>query len=252
MVAKSVPEIYSIDLGGGMRCDYTLRISTRAKRLRLSVTPIGKVEVIRPVFVLTRDAHAMVYEKREWLKKTLLEVDQTPDASLYPDPPSTLNLQMIDRVVKIKYSDHHSSESYLSGQLVSDTDLTIKGNTKDYPEQVYTLLIDYLKHLGKSYLPDVLEEVSQQCRLKYSKVTIRAQKTRWGSCTNKNNISLNCKLLFFPPEIARSVCIHELCHTLELNHSARFWAHVKQYDPKYKEHDELLKKRLEEFLPFGF
>jgi predicted metal-dependent hydrolase len=58
------------------------------------------------------------------------------------------------------------------------------------------------------------------------------QRTRWGSCTAHGRVSLNCKLLFLPRELVRYVIAHELCHTLESNHSSRFWAHLRQFEPR--------------------
>ena len=61
---------------------------------------------------------------------------------------------------------------------------------------------------------------------------IKNQRTRWGSCTRQGRVSLNCKLLFLNREQVRYVMGHELCHTLELNHSVRFWALLRQFEPR--------------------
>jgi predicted metal-dependent hydrolase len=75
----------------------------------------------------------------------------------------------------------------------------------------------------------------------YGRITIRHQKTRWGSCSAKGNINYNCMLMLAPDEIQDYVVVHELCHRLEMNHSPRFWAEVEKVLPDYKQRRKWLK-----------
>ena len=76
----------------------------------------------------------------------------------------------------------------------------------------------------------------------YERVSIRAQKTRWGSCSGNGNLSFNWKLSLVPDEILDYVVVHELAHRKEMNHSPRFWAVVEKELPDYRERREKLKK----------
>ena len=76
----------------------------------------------------------------------------------------------------------------------------------------------------------------------YGKVTIRNQRTLWGSCSAKGNLSFNCLLMLCPPEVIDSVVVHELCHRKEMNHSERFYAEVLRVFPEYRKWDRWLKK----------
>jgi predicted metal-dependent hydrolase len=82
----------------------------------------------------------------------------------------------------------------------------------------------------------------ESCGFQYNKITVRNQKTRWGSCSAKGNLSFNYKLLFVPPRLVEYVVCHELCHLKEMNHSKNFWQLLGRMIPDYKERRMELKK----------
>lgn len=76
----------------------------------------------------------------------------------------------------------------------------------------------------------------------YNRIVMKEQKTCWGSCSSKNNLNFNWKLLLMPPDIMNYVIIHELAHLIELNHSKAFWAIVEAFMPEYKIYRKWLKE----------
>ena len=73
------------------------------------------------------------------------------------------------------------------------------------------------------------------------RITIRNQRSRWGSCSSQGNLNFNCLLMLCPPEVIDYVVVHELCHRKEMNHSPRFWAEVARVLPDYKQRQQWLK-----------
>lgn len=92
------------------------------------------------------------------------------------------------------------------------------------------------------YIPKRVSYYAKQIGVTYGKITIRNQKTRWGSCSNKGNLNFNCLLMLTPSEVIDYVVVHELCHRKEMNHSVAFWAEVEKVIPNYKEQVKWLKE----------
>ena len=97
-------------------------------------------------------------------------------------------------------------------------------------------------------IPPRVEHFAALMGVEYGRITVRNQKTRWGSCSGKKNLNFNCLLLLAPEEILDYVVVHELCHLKEMNHSPRFWAEVERVLPDYKERRLWLKRHGEELM----
>lgn len=91
-------------------------------------------------------------------------------------------------------------------------------------------------------IPERVAYFAKQVGVNYGRITIRNQKTRWGSCSSKGNLNFNCLLMLTPPEVVDYVIVHELCHRKEMNHSKDFWSEVKKILPDYKQSIQWLKE----------
>ncbi len=90
--------------------------------------------------------------------------------------------------------------------------------------------------------PERVEYYARLMGISYGRITIREQKTRWGSCSGRGNLNFNWKLVLMPPEILDYVVVHELAHRREMNHSRAFWKIVEQVLPDYQERRKKLKE----------
>ena len=102
--------------------------------------------------------------------------------------------------------------------------------------------IKKMADMAAEIIPRRVEYFAELIGVKYARVTIRSQKTRWGSCTARNNLNFNCLLVMTPPEVLDSVVVHELCHILHRDHSKAFYASVYKVFPEYDRCDKWLKE----------
>lgn len=90
-------------------------------------------------------------------------------------------------------------------------------------------------------IPERVAHFAPLVGVTYGRITIRNQRTRWGSCSSRGNLNFNCLLMLTPPEVIDYVVVHELCHRKEMNHSGRFWNEVARILPGYAEQEKWLK-----------
>ena len=118
-------------------------------------------------------------------------------------------------------------------------------NRKNEETEVEKLTFTQIQELAEKalkYIPERVAFYAPKVGVKYGKITIRNQKTRWGSCSSKGNLNFNCLLMLAPAEVIDSVVVHELCHRIEMNHSKKFYSEVRRVYPKYDKWNKWLKE----------
>ena len=98
-----------------------------------------------------------------------------------------------------------------------------------------------LAEQAAAVLPEKVRLFAEKNGVSYGRITIRSQRTRWGSCSAKGNLSFNCLLMLCPEAVQDYVVVHELCHRKEMNHSARFWQQVEWILPEHRDSKKWLK-----------
>ncbi len=214
---------------------YTIRLSSRAKRLQMKVSSQGKVEVVLPKGMNEKVVKPFVAEHQQWLSDTLVRLKKQqrtlPDLSF----PDTVYLQAINQKFKITYRAPNKRNLL---KLTSTESIEIFSNNDNYKKRA---LQQWLNMTAKETLIPWLHQTSEALNLPFNKATVRAQKTRWGSCSSRKNININRNLLFLPKPVVQYLFIHELSHTIHLNHSKAYWAFVEKIEPDYKKLDQALR-----------
>lgn len=166
-------------------------------------------------------------------KRKSLSIEIRPDLSILVRAPQRASKKLIEDFVK---SRHTWLEKNL--KLMEDK-LNFLNLADDYLTEAE---IQSLKNQAKVDLLARIEKWAPIVGVSYNQVRIKAQKTRWGSCSTKGNLNFNCLLMLAPESVRDYVVIHELCHMLEMNHSPSFWSHVERVMPDYRIEKKWLKQ----------
>ena len=136
-----------------------------------------------------------------------------------------------DKQVKELFCNHENYVKKLISKLPEQSALPYS------PEE-----IEHFKQLASQEIPPLVQLYAQMLGVTYGKITIRCQRSKYGSCSSNGNLSFNCLLSDMPPQIMQFVVAHEVCHRLEMNHSKRFYALLQSIYPSYQESNTWLKK----------
>jgi predicted metal-dependent hydrolase len=215
---------------------YRVRENRRAKRIILRVTVTHGLEVVVPSAAARRQIPEVLAKNRTWIERALKKLgDEQVAANLQlQTPPTIISLPAVAETWTVT-QEHIVIGMRPCLEERAPHHLHLRVDLRDSAWQ--TLLRTWLITRGEKAFNTWLKQLSERTQLRYARITVRLQKTRWGSCSRHGNISLNARLLFLAPEIASYVLLHELCHTKELNHSIRFWKLVERFEPNWRKLD---------------
>lgn len=215
---------------------YTLRLDRRRKTIQLRVLPSATVEIVTPSNLTKPELEQIFMSKSKWLSNRLNKIAVLAENPvnrqlisgsqvLYQGQPHTLTLLpggnkpeliLSNGNLQVKVPQHYVDHQ----QVASLTEQIVKAW---FVNQARTLFFEKTKQWA---------DVIGVCP---AKITIKDQKTRWGSCSSLGNINYNWRIVMAPPRVADYLVIHELCHILVPNHSAKFWKQVRRFCPNYQE-----------------
>lgn len=213
---------------------WNLRVSRRARYAKLQIKPFGGLEVVIPPRFPRNEVAGLVEKHASWVRQQIARQTRLRESIRLPQH------------LQLAFDRSSTPVVYSSDSLQFNLDLfddpgaeRIVISASDQPARIRQLR-GWLRRRARASFPGLLKQLSIRTGLGFNKVSIRSQKTRWGSCSARGNINLNDQLLFLPAATVEYLMIHELCHTRHLNHSKAYWALVETHCPDYRQQDALL------------
>ncbi|EEW24501.1 M48 family metallopeptidase [Rhodobacter ferrooxidans] len=206
-------------LPGSPAVEITLRRSARARRFSLRVSRLdGRVTLSLPLRAREADALAFVNEQAGWIRQTLAEMAVAPG-------------QVAGFGSSLPYLGQALVLTPGSGRAVrvDGAELLVPGQA----EQVGARVAAFLKVQARDRLAEASDRHAASLGLRYSSLTLRDTRSRWGSCTAAGGLMYSWRLIMAPPQVLDYVAAHEVAHLAEMNHSPAFWEVVTRLHPGY-------------------
>jgi predicted metal-dependent hydrolase len=203
---------------------FAVRVSHRARRLTARVHVGGRVEIVVPVGVSAKAVRDFVQRFTPWIdrKVAAMQCFGQQTALIPPAVEFALTGERFD--IEWRTSGRRAVAQHGDRVTVHAPDETA----------ARALLQKWLKRAAAERLAPRLLQLADDLNYSIARVAIRCQRTRWGSCSTRGTVSLNCSLVFLRPAVVRYLFIHELAHTRHMNHSASFWKLVERLEPEYR------------------
>lgn len=220
---------------------YQVRVSPKARNVRLRVTLQQGLEVVVPKGYDEKKIPGLLERKKHWVRAAL-ERAEANRKFFEPEPVWRLPIQI--KLLAVGAVWHVSSKQtdaeWVAVREIGPERLLIFGAI-DNQKACQAALVRWLMRQARQRLLPRLHSLSVKTGLRYKRALVKRQRTRWASCSKRGAISLNAKLLFLPPKAVDYAITHELCHLAEMNHSERFWQIVEGYYPGYRKIDAQLR-----------
>jgi len=224
----------------GEEIEYRVLKTRQNRNIRLTVSGRNGVRISAPRYVPERELHAMVSEKAEWILDRVREFEKLEDEQprwQYRDGASVL-LQGKWTPLRVETWQKNSGRIHLAEDRIV---IQVPEHMRKRDDVLRDLFERWIRRWAAQELPRRMDYHASLMQLRHRRVSVRDQRSKWGSCSAAGNISLNMRLMLVPPETANYIIIHELAHLRELNHSPRFWHIVEQYCPDRRAHQRWLR-----------
>ncbi len=217
----------------GRQIPFTLVSSRLARTMHIRISQNKGLEVVVPLRYDSRHLERFLSEKQEWVVKHFDEMRRRIKER--PDFVDGVKIPVFGQLITVRILKHPKSRTHIA-ESANELRVFCDGT----PAAAKKALIQWLKKNAAEYLNQKTLELARIMEVDYRRISVRSQASRWGSCSAKNNLNFNWKLIFFEPEVVNYVIMHELAHTVHHNHSENFYELLERYCPNYK----ILRKQL--------
>jgi len=215
--------------------------SKRARHLNISIRPFAGARVSIPVGMSYNSAVIFVMERKIWITKHLAKMKELENMQTQFDESSSYSTKHHNLVLR-KADRKSISVRLAKGKINVVYPAELNPNSNELQAAIRKGIERALKIEAKEYLPNKVKELAVQNGFKFNKLALKNIKSRWGSCSRKNNINLSIHLMRLPNHLIDYVILHELVHTVHHNHSIRFWTMLNNITGSAKSLDKELKK----------
>jgi predicted metal-dependent hydrolase len=214
-----------------------IRVSARARRLSIRVFPDARVEVVVPPRARPRDVEAFIATHREWIdSRRAIALRNRPAPQ--PFPPAAIEFRMTAERWQLHVAGGvgrlRLAEGEAKGSEPNESQRILRASGGASRASLRAGLRAWLLRAARLRLTPRVAALAAATGVRYSQVSVRRQRSRWGSCSARGTISLNCCLLFQRPEVVDYLIVHELMHVKHMNHSARFWQAVERHCTEWR------------------
>ncbi len=215
-----------------MSLEYQLRVHPRARHVRLRVDPHHGLIITVPKAFDQRRLPALLEARRDWIESVQARIGRLRAAEGEPGDglrPARIELAALNRGWTVDYRVGRRTAWDEQGDALR---VSLPEEAPD--GAAACALRNWLSARARSWLPGQVRALADEHGFRHGRVSIRQQRSRWGSCSAAGHLSLNARLLLVSPAACRYVLIHELVHTEHLDHSPRFWRRVAELAPDYR------------------
>lgn len=225
---------------------YTLVKSSRAKRISIKVGERSGLEVIIPLRASLSQVPRFIHEKEDWILKHLKDIEDKKESAPQLKDGARVTVLGVSKIIRL-YSTrkpkphvkearalkYNQDAAYYDGH-----EILIYANTL---KDARAALEKHLRKQAKKHFEKRTTQLAEEMGVTFNRITIKGQKSRWGSCSRGKNLNFNWRLVFATLEVSDSIIYHELAHTAHLNHGKRFYALLEKHCSNHKNLSNQLK-----------
>ncbi len=223
-----------------MSINYIHQTHPRSRSLKIKVEDTGQVVVVTPKWISDQKVKQYIKENEAWIQRALAKQSKKIQTETDTDI-----LIFGKKYTKKIYQSQPLANTNLPMGISIQKNICIINHIPGSPitqEKTKKTVERFLKNTAEKYIVPRTHQLAKAMNTSINKITLRQQKTRWGSCSSAGNLNFNWRLVHYPPEVIDYVIIHELAHRTHMDHSSSFWQLVARYDPDHLKHRNWLKK----------